>query len=509
MKRILSIGAAFIGIVGTIYADNLVILHTNDTHSQIDPTDKDLGGVLRRKALVDSVRAHNNNVLLIDAGDAVQGTMYFNLFGGKAEAEAMNILGYDMAILGNHEFDNGMEALARNVASVNTHWLATNYDLWDSALAGFFRPYEIRDVAGRRIGFIALNLDPKGMVAEGNYDGVVYNDIIATANTMAAYLRDKQAVDMVVAITHIGYGDMTGTDDVELAAASQGIDIIIGGHSHTVVNPGEMSMVLNAVGRPVLVAQTGKSGLNVGEIKIDLDNLTSDYRLINVDSRFDDRVDAEDAVRLEPYRHAVDSVMSIEVAQSARELEQHSQALQNYLSDFIYDRGRELSGHVDLALLNKGSIRRGLPDGTVTRGMIIMMQPFTNHIVTMRIKGADLRDAFDVMATRDGDGVSRGVRATYNPRNNKSVDIYINGELLDDEREYVVATIDYLANGGDYMEPLTRGVQLDRSETIVYEDLLRYLADKPQGYLIDGDDDKRMIGVYVSDLPAAHKQQLH
>ena len=177
MKSLLKIAvavAALVPVSAAMYgSDRLVILHTNDTHSQIDPDDRDgLGGVARRKVLVDSVRRAEDNVLLVDAGDAVQGTLYFNLYGGEVEQKVMNALDYDLRILGNHEFDNGVDSLAAVLEEADGEFLATNYDLSQSPLADKFEKYTIRDVDGRRIGFIALNLRPEGMISEGNYDGV-------------------------------------------------------------------------------------------------------------------------------------------------------------------------------------------------------------------------------------------------------------------------------------------------------------------------------------------------
>ena len=189
--------------------------------------------------------------------------------------------------------------------------------------------------------------------------------------------------------------------------------------------------------------------------------------------------------------------MTIPVSRSARELDNRGNALLNYLSDFMLERGGQLAPDVDLALLNKGSIRRSLPQGVVTRGTVITMQPFSNHIVVLDIKGSDLRRAFDVMATRQGDGVSRGVKAHFDMHTSRSTDIVINGKPLDDEATYRVATIDYLANGGDYMTPLTQGRVVATSDDIVYEDLLRYLAGQGPDYVIDADDTPRMTPVVV------------
>ena len=161
-------------------ADNkLVILHTNDTHSQIEPGRDGLGGVMRRKAVIDSVRAAEKNVMVVDAGDAVQGTLYFYLYGGAVEQEVMNILGVDTRILGNHEFDNGIDSLASVLKLSQAEKLASNYKLDNTPLKGMFKPYSIKEFGGKRIGFIGLNLDPDGIISKGNYDGLEFAPIIA------------------------------------------------------------------------------------------------------------------------------------------------------------------------------------------------------------------------------------------------------------------------------------------------------------------------------------------
>ena len=187
MKRIplLIISLAFLLGCGYADAEKLVILQTNDTHSQLDPTDKGFGGVQRRKVFIDSVRAAEPNVLLVDAGDAVQGTLFFTLYGGQVEMKVMNQLGYDLAVLGNHDFDNGVDSLRRNVALSNAQWLASNYKFADDSLARLFQPYKIYDYNGKKVGFIGMNLNPKGMIAEGNADGVKYLDAIDAANATA------------------------------------------------------------------------------------------------------------------------------------------------------------------------------------------------------------------------------------------------------------------------------------------------------------------------------------
>lgn len=489
-----------IGIAGlTALADRreLVILHTNDTHSQIDPDDKDgLGGVARRKVVVDSVRAAEPNFMLVDAGDIVQGTLYFNLFGGEVENRLMDMLGYDLRILGNHEFDNGVDALARTTENARSEFLATNYDLSKSALADRFKKYTIREIDGRRIGFIAINLRPEGMISEGNYDGVEYIDAIEAANAAAWWLKNIEKCDMIVALTHIGYDPAMPPGDLSLAKASADIDIIIGGHSHDLIDPATDKYqwrVANRNGREILVTQVGKSGKNVGRIAIDLDSLTADYSIIPIDARLDDRLDPAVADLIAPYRAGVDSLMAHPVGRTAKELAQGSPELINFATDIVLDRGMQLAENVDFAILNKGGIRRGLPKGTITEGQVITMLPFNNRVQVIDILGRDLLPAFEQMARVGGNGVSEGVEATFSYDTDDNTpqleSVTLNGIPLDPDRTYRVATIDYMANGGDYMPTLANHTLVAESPTVLYDDVLAHIRSlgnkkiKPSGAL--------------------------
>lgn len=481
-RKVIFALAALMAVSADASAKKLVILHSNDTHSQIDPVeDTDLGGILRRKVLVDSIRNAEENVLLVDAGDAVQGTLFFTLYRGEVENRMMDSLGYDLRILGNHEFDNGAEELAEKIKGTKSEWLSSNYDMTGTGLGRKFKPFTIREYDGKKIGFLGLNLDPKGMISEGNYNGVVYKDLYKAANSLAWYLKNIEHCDLVVALSHIGYfPTSTGTSDLELASKSEDIDIIIGGHSHTVIDPSKPDAkkpwrVANAAGDTILVTQTGKSGLNLGKVEIDLDDLSSDYSLIPVTSRLDDRIDKVCAAVLEPYREGVDSLMHTTVARSAKAYSNSDPALLNFVADYIRHRGEELAGNVDFAIVNKGGIRRGIPKGDVSEGDIINMLPFNNKVEVIDVKGSDLEDNFDVMAQTDGNGVSAGVDVTYDEDDKECVDIIINGKPIDPDKTYRVATIDYLANGGDYMEPLTHGKKIAISERKLSEDILDWL----------------------------------
>lgn len=474
--------------------DTLVIIHTNDTHSAIDPDRDDRGGIARRKVLIDSIRGAHANTLLIDAGDAVQGSLYFTIFGGEVERRLMNAMGYEIRILGNHEFDNGMEPLAREWRLVEGDRLSANYGLAGTPLDSIFVPSVIKEYNGHKIGFIGINLDPAGMVMAANHQGVVYSDAVATANAEAARLKE-QGAEMVIVVSHIGY-DENGErpDDRAIAAQSRDIDLIIGGHSHTTIDPltpeGEaMSTVNNLDGRPVRVLQTGSRGVNLGEITISLTDRSINARLIPVDARLDSRVDPEFAALIAPYRHGVDSLRGIQLGTAPTAFEKNTPEILNLLSDFVLARGSQIAGKpADLAIMNKGGIRNSLDKGTITKGEIIDILPFDNKIVVVDIKGSDLLENLAIMAARDGNGVSRGVSVTYDPNDHRINTATIDGKPIDPARTYRLATINYLADGGDYMTPLTRATRIAESRGVLYDELSDFIASGQLSALLAAPD---------------------
>lgn len=492
MLRYIPVIAAIFAAGMSLSAEKLVLLHTNDTHSQIEPTDKGRGGIAARRAIIDSVRNVNDNVLLIDAGDMVQGTLYFTLFGGEVEAKLMNYLDYDIQILGNHEFDNGVESLAKTFGALDADRISTNYDFTTTPLAPLFKPYVIKEIEGKKIGFIGINLDPKGMISDANAVGVVYLDAVKAANATAWHLKHNEKVDMVVAITHIGYKEDGRVSDVELARKSEDIDIIIGGHSHTVIDPkaGKPDyLVANSVGKPVLVAQTGKSGINIGEIDIDLDSFKTDYKLLPVYARNED--DSKLDSILSPYKAEVERFRNFKIGKTTTGLKKSDWSSVNWMADFVLDDARSLTHEkIDLSIVNKGGVRADIPAGAITKGTIMQVFPFENRIEVLKVPGKTLLEALNVMAGRGGDGVSKGVDITYDPATGKCTDVTINGKKLDPEITYTVATIDYLARGGDYMAPLAECQSIATSENVLYEDMIEALSKSKKS--IKGDSKLRM-----------------
>lgn len=254
-------------------ATELTILHTNDTHSQVEPTnpnsrkDADMGGYARRMGLIEQERAKNADLLLFDAGDFSQGTPYFNFYRGRIEIEAMNRMGYDAATLGNHEFDNGLDTLAMLLRTAQFPFVCANYDVAGTPLEGLMQPYTVIERAGLKIGVFGLGVSPVDLIATDKFGGINYLDPLQVINETADLLRNRMKCDVVVCLSHLGTDNSNGTSDLAMAAASRNVDVFIGGHTHHVF---ENERVTDLDGHEVVVAQAGKAGMRVGKIQLHL-----------------------------------------------------------------------------------------------------------------------------------------------------------------------------------------------------------------------------------------------
>ena len=253
----------------------LVILHTNDTHSQVEPTEKstlktaDMGGYARRMGLIAQIREQEKNVLLVDAGDYSQGTPYFNFFNGRVEIDAMNRMKYDAGTLGNHEFDNGIDTLAVVLKNAQFPMISSNYMLDKTSLFPIVKKYVILEKAGLRIGIMALDVNPESLIFEKNYRGLVYQDPVEKANEVSVLLKKKEKCDVIICLSHLGSdGTKKEVNDFEIARKTRYIDVIIGGHSHSMITN---TTVKNAAGKPMVISQMGKSGLFLGKIELELE----------------------------------------------------------------------------------------------------------------------------------------------------------------------------------------------------------------------------------------------
>ena len=264
----------FTGFIQAQGTKKLVILYTNDTHSRMDPIPKtasknaDKGGVIRRQAYIEQVRKENPNVLVLQAGDIVQGTPYYNLFLGKADMDMMNFIGYDASCLGNHEFDLGLKGLGDLIEWANFPFIATNYDFSGTFLAGKLKEYLIFKKNGIKIGIIGIGIDPEHLIAKKNYAGMTFLDPATTATTTATFLKEKMKCDIVICLSHLGYyiNQPSKFGDIELAQNTRNVDVIIGGHSHTLLPT--LVKESNLDGKNVIITQMEKDGVYVGRLNI-------------------------------------------------------------------------------------------------------------------------------------------------------------------------------------------------------------------------------------------------
>ncbi len=246
-------------------ADTLTILHTNDTHSQVEPIatgkrDGNHAGYARRLGIIQQERTLDPNLILVDAGDFCQGTPYFNFYHGRIEIDAMNRMGYDAITLGNHEFDNGVDTLAAVLKNAQFAIVSANYDVQGTPLEGIVQPYTIVSRAGIRVGILGVGVNPQGLIADKNFAPVQYLDPFSSAQEAATELKMRHHCDIIICLSHLG----TQTDE-KLAMQSKYIDVIVGGHTHKIITN---HYVENSEGHSVLLTQMGKSGARIGKITL-------------------------------------------------------------------------------------------------------------------------------------------------------------------------------------------------------------------------------------------------
>lgn len=251
---------------------HLVILHTNDTHSRMDPFPPDggpfqgLGGVARRATLIRRIRTRYPNVLLLDSGDIFQGTPYFNFFKGEVEFKAMSAMGYDVATLGNHDFDNGVSGLADMMPWATFGFVSANYVVSGSPLEPWVQPWTIKELGGVRVGIFGLGIAFDGLVLPQMHEGVRYVDPFTAARRCVSQLRGR-GCSLVVCLSHLGYRYRDSRpSDTLLAQEVEGIDLILGGHTHTFLD--EPDVHVHASGRRTLVHQVGWGGIRLGRVDV-------------------------------------------------------------------------------------------------------------------------------------------------------------------------------------------------------------------------------------------------
>ncbi len=275
----------------------LTILHTNDQHSRIEPFDASYtknpnqGGFARRAALVQKIRKEEKNVLLLDSGDTFQGTPYFNFFGGELEFKLMSMMGYDASTMGNHDFDNGLEGFKKVLPNAKFPFLCANYDFKNTMLEGITQPYKVFDKNGIRVGIFGVGIQLAGLVGKKQYGETEYLDPVEISQHYADLLRKEKKCDLVICLSHLGYDydkEPNKISDKHLAAKTEGIDVILGGHTHTFLP--EPQVFQNKAGKNMLVNQVGWAGLLLGKIDFYFDKHRQVHNISWHNQVIDDRI---------------------------------------------------------------------------------------------------------------------------------------------------------------------------------------------------------------------------
>ncbi|MDL1899341.1 multifunctional 2',3'-cyclic-nucleotide 2'-phosphodiesterase/5'-nucleotidase/3'-nucleotidase [Anaerolineae bacterium CFX9] len=463
---------------------SLTLLHTNDQHAAHAPNANGDGGVARAASVVNQVRAAGGNVLLLDGGDRFTGTLFHQQYRGADQVQIMNLLGYDAMVLGNHEFDDGDDVLAAFIDGVNFPVLSANLSVAEgSPLDGKVAPFTILEAGGQRVGVIGLTTADTAFIASPGEGTEFSTDYAGVVNAAAAEL-EAQGINKIILLTHIGY-----LEDVGLAASLTGVDIIIGGHSHTLMSNAYTAAAVSeyptvaadSTGAPLLIVQAGGgNSLYLGrlDVEFDADGVLTRWggdtiflsQYITPDPTLEALVN-DLAAPIEELRRTVIGQTSVFLVGDRAAC----RAMECTLGNLITDAMREATG-AQIAITNGGGIRASIPNTPtpedvalpspidVTLGDVLTVLPFGNLVSTFSLSGADviaaLEHGLSALGTDAGTGrfpqVS-GLRFTFDitqPVGSRIVSVEVEGEdgsfsPIDPEAIYYVASNDFMRNGGD------------------------------------------------------------
>ena len=504
----------------------VTILHTNDTHAHLEsfePFGEPLqGGVARRFTAIQQVKGEGGNVILVDAGDAFQGTLFFNQWQGEEEAHFMNALGYQAMAVGNHEFDAGPATLGSFIDKANFPVLSANIDASaEPSLAGRIEAYTILDVGGERVGILGLTLQETPSISSPGAN-VVFNDTIDSAKAAVAEL-ESQGVNKIIALTHQGY-----SADQELAAAVDGIDVIVGGHSHTRLGDMEgaagpyPTVVTSPAGDTVLVVTDYEWGKYLGRLDV---TFTADGKVESYGGApiFIDESIAEDATiaaDVATFAAPIEELMTTVVGQAAVDLEGTRELVRSQetnLGNLICDAilWKTAAEGTQICFQNGGGIRASIPAGDVTMGQVLEVLPFGNLIATFGLKGSDVWAALEngVSGIEEGEGRFAqvgGLRYAFDPEQpagSRTVSVEVQNEdgsytALDLNAVYQLASNDFMRNGGDdYTMFATNAIDPYDAGAVLADAVAEYIgANSPVSPSVEG---RITVKEAPADLPTS------
>lgn len=431
----------------------LILLHTNDSHGSILPVDS-LGGMAERATFIRQVRDKYPGVLLVDAGDFNTGQAVSNMFDAFPDVEAYNYMEYDAVTLGNHEFDQPVTLLLQQMQRATFPFVVSNVEYSGKT---FGTRYLVKEVNGVKVGLFGLTTKNTENISIYVRE-VVFHEEIKAAREMVEILK-KQKAEVIIGLVHLGFVGNTPefVTSLELAAQVPGIDILVDGHTHTYI---EQPVKINDTW--IVIANQSGRFVGEGHLKVARGRLTDfSWKPVKIKGFQPDSILLR---RLEPYVAAADKDLQTVIGRADGRFALFEQgenrarygetALGNLVADALKWKAGLLLLNVDFALINSGGIRTDLPAGDITKGAVLSVLPFNNELEIVAMKGREVRRLFDfVAAVFPGDGafavVSREVQVEYDREAKKVLSLFINGQPVEEERIYYVATCDYVAAGKD------------------------------------------------------------
>jgi len=438
----------------------LKVLHTNDTHAHLNShivgfgkTTEEVGGISALAWFIKKQRASEKNTLLLSAGDVFQGTMFFNFFKGLADYECMNLAGYDAMCPGNHEFDESASWFLEAVQKTNFDVINCNVIFGSSykKLPNKIKPYVIKEAGNLKIAIIGvLTKELFNLASPKKLADIQIVDPIEALGPIVKKLRPD--VDMILILSHMGL-----KEDLELAEMVPDIDLIIGGHSHSLlVSP---IVLRTSKGKQVVINQAYEKGEYVGEVNMAFSHGQKSWRLIDGRlNRLDKNSPRDENIQkiVDNYRTKINREVLVEIGETLTPLigdKDSVRSNETNLGNLIADCMKSYSG-ADLAVINGGGIRTGIQKGKITIESCINVFPFDNTITKLMIKGSALKSLFSMVAQARRKGscgcylqVSKGVFVKY--KEGAVAELKLNGAPIEDNRLYSVAMSDFTAGGGD------------------------------------------------------------
>lgn len=464
---------------------SVTILHTNDTHSHIEE-------IARRVTLIRQVQREvgRNKVLLLDAGDVFSGTPYFTVYKGSADVRFMNYAGYDAMALGNHEFDMGPKVLANFIEKAKFSVLCANFDFSkEDTLKDKVKSWVVIEKGGEKFGVFGLTTPETAEISSPGKN-IVINDYLETAKAIVKELESK-GINKIIALTHIGWDN-----DVRLAKEVEGIDVIVGGHSHTL--PQSYPTVIADDNTPTLIVQANEYGKYLGRLDVVFNNagVIQSWKgnLIPVDNKIKEEPLCK--VKFEDYKKPVNKMMNAVVGESLVDLDgersrvrSQETNLANLITDAMLAKAKIVNAVI--AIQNGGGIRASIPKGKITLGQIMTVLPFSNYLVALDLTGQQIIEALENGVSQVKDLAGRfpqvsGLRFVWDPNaevGKRVVSVEVKNpdgtyQPIDPSKTYRIVTNNFLAQGGDGYTVFQKGTNFINLGFVDYDVLREYIQNK-------------------------------